>query len=226
MATEAVDDGVRIRRARLALGLTQDAVAGAAGVSQSVVSRIELGLGAGLPLSTWRSVARAVQLRLSLDDPPGPGWGGVAAVVGLATVGGWHCVRMGPPLVLERPQRLVRKPFGPRMSPGERVVVIVADIITDPLAAIGDLLKARDLERDRGPDGFAVGGLIVVRRTPSNLRRVTEEQRRVRAAFPRSGSEWVGALKDEQTRMPSTLGFLWMDARAQRFIPRFRYRVR
>lgn len=225
MASEVVDDGVRIRRARLRLGLTQNAVAAVAGVSQSVVSRIELGLGAGLPLSTWRSVARAVRLGLSLHDPPGPAWG-AAAVVGIATVGGWSCLADGPPLVLERPPRLVRQPFGPRMSPGERAVVIVADVVTDAMAVIDDLRTARDLERDRMQDGLAVGGLIVVRRTPSNHRRLTEQQRGVRTAFPRSGTEWIGALKHEHTRMPTSFGMVWMDTRAQRLIPRFQHRVR
>ena len=119
MGSQSTDDGVRIRRARLHLGLTQRDVAAAAGVSQPVVSRIELGYGDGLPLSTWRSVALAVGLALSLERSAGNDVGR-CGLVGLAAVGGWIALRVGPPLILERPQRLIRKPFGPRMSPGER----------------------------------------------------------------------------------------------------------
>lgn len=224
MSTEAIEEGVRIRRSRLRLGMTQRAVAESAGVSQPVVSRIELGRGACLPLSTWRSVARAVGLDVTLDVPTASDWGH-ATVISLAAEGRWRQAGDDPRLVLERPQRLVRKPFGPRMSPGERVVVMVADVVTDPTALIDDLRAARDLERDTAPDGFAVGGLLVVRRSANNRRRMTEQGRIVRAAFPRSGTEWSAALKSDQARMPTSLGMLWMDPRAQRLIPRFRLRV-
>jgi transcriptional regulator with XRE-family HTH domain len=57
--------GRRVRRARYQARKSQPAVADEVGISQSTVSRMELGRGGTVPLATWERVCEAVGLDLS-----------------------------------------------------------------------------------------------------------------------------------------------------------------
>lgn len=206
-----------MRRARLGPGLTQDTVAGRAGVSQPMVSRIELGRGAGLPLATWVAVAEAVGVDVIAPSPAPDGWGH-ASLTALASVGGWRCVSTEP-LVLRRDQRLITDRYQPRMSPGELAVVRVVDVITDVAALFDELRAAVQSTRRESPAGWFVGGLLVIRRTPANKRRLTEARPDAASALSWMGTRWLVALGSAAVRMPVMVGWLWMDHRATRLIP-------
>jgi hypothetical protein len=211
--------GIRIRRARLRAGRTQAEVGEMIGVSQSMISRLELGRGAGMPLETWILVADAVGIDVFTPDDPGEPFG-ATAVLAYAQDGGWSPVsRDRQVIVLDRPQRRVPRPFRGRLLPGERVVVSVVDVVTDVAALIDRSMAAAANTRIDLPDGWSIGELVVVRRTAANRRRLTESRHRLDAAFPDSGSRWIGTLRDSDSTMPIRSGLLWLDAQGIRLIP-------
>jgi hypothetical protein len=197
--------------------LTQDTVARRAGISQPMLSRIELGRGAGLPLATWVAVGEAVGVDVIAPAPTPDDWGHTS-MVALASVGGWKCASTEP-FVLRRDQRLIRDHYPPRMSSGELAVVLVIDVVTDVAALLDDLRAAVHSTRRDGPAGWLVSGLLVLRRTPDNKRRLTESRPDAASALSWFGTRWLVAFRSAAVCMPVMVGWLWMDHRATRLIP-------
>ena len=98
-------------------------------------------------------------------------------------------------------------------------MLLVADVLTDIRVAGETLAEAVRAADALVPDGWVVGGCLVVRRTSANQRRVTNGERRGGRVFPDSGSRWIAALRDPEVRMPVMRSMVWMDARATRLIP-------
>jgi transcriptional regulator with XRE-family HTH domain len=71
MSTMTAEDlGARVRRLRLAAGLTQAGLAGAAGMTLGNLAQIEQGVNTNPRLATLRSLAKA--LGVTLDELAGP----------------------------------------------------------------------------------------------------------------------------------------------------------
>jgi hypothetical protein len=190
-----------------------------------MISRMELGLGAGVPLADWIALGRALDVDLfALGASPAPF--GQAAVLDAAVDGGWSVVAEGRSigvgfecLVLDRAPHRVPGPFRPRLSVGERLAVLLVDVVpnvTDVLDASAEVRSAacRDL-----PDGWTVGELVAVRRTASNRRRLTEDGGLVDRQFPESGSRWLGALRHPDHPLPPGRGLVWVHARGTHLYP-------
>lgn len=208
--------GQATRRARLRLRLTQLEVAARTGISTSVLSRMELGLGHKVPLQTWAMVAAELDVDSIWPSLPGPTWG-VEAVIRLATVGGWLAPAADPNPILRRPQRLVRGPFGPRLTPCEVAVVHVVDVLTNIRFTTHDLDAEVVGARAEAPTGCNVRGLLVVLRSEANKRRLAAGS--LGSSDPGHSGRWVAALRDPDIAMPGWTGLVWMDARATRLIP-------
>jgi len=211
--------GVRLRRTRLRSGMTQSGVAAISGISQPTISRMELGRGSGVPLASWVAVASV--LGIDLLGPPDTGHGfGRPAILAVAQDGGWTPVATrGSTTIIDRPPRRVPGVDRPRVVAGERACVLVVDCVTDVdeiVTFAESLLRATQ----RGaPDGWRVASLVVVRRTAANRRRLTESRTTVEAAYPDSGSAWIGALRSTTSTMPTRPGLVWIDAHGTRLIP-------
>ena len=186
------------------------------GISTSVISRMEIGRGGGVPLETWLVLDALLPVDAFRPAAPAPAWG-VDAVIGLATVGGWVAHTVDPNPILRRAPRLVRGPFRPRMTSGCLAVVHVVDVLTDILVSMPKLGAARETAARMAPPGWRAGGLLVVRRTEFNKRRA--RVRRFGPLQPGQSGRWIATLRDPDVAMPETLGFVWMDPRATRLIP-------
>jgi hypothetical protein len=211
--------GVRLRRARLRQRHTQDEVASAAGVSQSMISRMELGRGGGMQLTAWVAVGRACGVDLFRVVDEGEPFG-LGLILACADAGGWTSAsRDGSVLILDRPPRRVRCSSRPLLRHGERLVVSLVDVVTDMDLVIEGSRRAAATARRDLPEGWSCGALVVVRWTTANRRRLTESRARLDLAYPDSGSSWIGAVSDPESRMPGRPGLLWIDARGTRLIP-------
>ena len=139
--------GARVRRARLAAGKSQADIAAAAAVSQSSVSRIELGQASATSISTLAAVAGAVGLALEVLVR-GPADVAVTAmqgrchrlVVDLAVQGGWmSCTTIATGDPSESETLLIR--------PGRREVAIIQPAAENaPAADITTRMVSRGLE--------------------------------------------------------------------------------
>jgi hypothetical protein len=101
----------------------------------------------------------------------------------------------------------------------EAVAVEVWDLLTDVGAAMRSLDgKVATLARRLANSQWAVRGPWVVRGTNRNRRLVAEFRSVFAARFPASSTEWLRALADPSTAIPSQDGLCWTDARATRLI--------
>ena len=176
--------GLRIRRARIARGWRQADLADAVSVSQSTISRMELGRGVQVPLDTWLRVATALGLELTFDLVPSR----IARqesdqrrchrlVTDRALTGGWTAWTMGDETVLERPERR------------EVAIVRIWDVIGDVAAAVRDLERRLGTERSERGDGWRISGLVVVTPTGHNRRRLSESGGTVNQRLPGARGE-------------------------------------
>lgn len=224
MDRHGIDDiahalGVRLRRARLARGLTQREVAAVCGISQSVVSRMELGNGASTPLGSWVSAAMAVGMDLLAKPGPGTAFGR-DAVLDCARDGGWTVVSIdGAVVTLDRVPRRVPGLVRERLVAGERLAVLLVDVLTDVDAMVEASRAAERVARRDLPAGWSVGRLVVIRQTTANRRRMTESYQASVRAYPDSGSLWIGALRGPEATMPNRPGLVWVDRHGTRLIP-------
>jgi transcriptional regulator with XRE-family HTH domain len=219
--------GIRLRRGRLRAGRTQLDIATEAGVSRSMVCRMELGRGAGYPLSVWAAVADAAGLELAShlrDEGSRPF--GADEVRRLAAAGRWsptdsHLSGSGAAtiVVLER-EPAASIEFGrPALRTGALAAIIVADVVTDLARMASELRSAIDAERRSAPTGWSVGGAIVVRATASNRRRVRRRLRYDGLAHPPTASRWIAALIRDTAPMPATIAMVWLSADGRRLTP-------
>ncbi len=217
--------GARIRRARFAAGRTQREVAAEVGVSQSTISRVELGRGGSVPLFTWERIAAAVGLDLA-DVVRTPSRTRSDAlqmrchrlVADLASRGAWTIWTISSPddpalteSILERAERR------------EVAIVRAWDVLGDVDAAIEGLTARLATERASRDDGWRVGGVVVVTAGGENRRRLTETGAPVARAFSLRGDDWLMALGRSRVPMPDELGMIWTDERIERLRPLIPY---
>ena len=186
--------GRELRTARLADFRSQATLAEAAGVHQSVISRMELGKGANVALATWKAVAEAVGLRMTLHGAE-DGSGRFAThrmVAELASRGGWNATMTPDETVIARGR--------------DRAVVHVWEHVT----TIGpDVARFRaSVERERTVASRA-SGIVVIPTIGWNRRRVTELREELRDEFPAAGNAWYRALVNAHRPMPADAGILW-----------------
>ena len=187
-----------------------------------MISRMELGGGARVPLATWAAAAEAVDLRLVVDlveaRPDALAHHESLAlrchrtITRGAQVGAWSAVteirsRVGDQVI---ETVLTRK--------SESVVVHAWDVVTRVAARLEVLRSSVDRERTRSA-GIAVGGLIVVPATPGNRRRMTEEHAIFEREAPALAAHWYAAIRNAHRAMPIDLGVLWVDRHAGRLLP-------
>jgi transcriptional regulator with XRE-family HTH domain len=214
----AAELGDRLRRARHEGRWRQADVAARAGVSQSTISRMELGRGGSITLDTWSAVAAATRVRLTADlGSEGAREAAPAArrchalIADSARGGGWTAVTeiAGDAIetVLVRSER------------GELAIVRVWDAIASVDAATRDFMRAIERERERRAASVGVSGLVVVLYTTGNRRRVAEGRAVLRKVVPASGARWVGALRYPRLAMPREPGLIWAVADGSRIRP-------
>jgi transcriptional regulator with XRE-family HTH domain len=214
--------GTELRRARQRCRMRQSDVAALIDRSQSMISRMELGGGADMPLGTWAAAAGAVGRRLVVDlvdaRPDGfPREASLArrchrAITHEAQVGGWSAVTE----IRSRPRHEEIETVLTRAS--ESVVVHAWDVVTRVAARLDMLQASMDRERS-GADIASVCGLVVVPSTHANRRRMTEEQALLRASVPALAASWYGALHNKHRPMPIEPGVLWVDRDSRRLLP-------
>jgi transcriptional regulator with XRE-family HTH domain len=217
--------GVRVRRARFSAGRTQREVAAATGVSQSTISRMELGRGGLVPLLTWARVAAAVGLepasifRLADGHPDHATQKRCHRMVAdLAAEGGWWAWTLA---ILDDPAQT--ETVLERCHRREVAIVHVWDVIGNVEAAVRDFRERLDLERRARGDGWRINGAIVVTATGQNRRRLTETGHPVAQAFSLRGDDWLMALGRSRVPMPDGLGMIWTDGRIERLRPLLPY---
>jgi transcriptional regulator with XRE-family HTH domain len=208
----------RIRRARLVARLRQSEVAALAGVSQTMVSRIELGRGGSVPFGRWTAVAATVGVDLlgTLDDSLPTSLDVLRRchrlVADRALEGGWSAWTD-----LQANETLLVRP-----SRQEAAVVQIWDAIGSVPAAIGSFADRLTREALTHPDSWRVSGAIVVPATGPNRRRMTESDAAIRVGFPVRGAQWLGAL-GQLAPMPGRPGVIWTDQRMDRLRPMLPY---
>ena len=198
-----IEMGRRLRAARLEMRRSQRTVGAHAGVSQAVVSKMELGRGGGVDLETWLSVAGAVGLPLEV----GPSSTDMLArchrlIADVAESGGWTAT----------------------MEPGETILARGCDRVVvhawDPVTVVAyeiDRLTA-SLEQQRA-QGAYVSGVVVIPATGANRRRISELRNELRDQFQARGNACYGALVNPRLRMPEQPGILWAFPDAHRLRP-------
>ena len=220
--------GDRFRLARFAAGKRQRDVAIEAGVSPTMLCRMELGRGGSISLDSWAAAAAVLNLDVFaiVHEPEGSGRGDVELrchrlVAEVARDGGWvattEIVRARPDLAPSSVETILVRP-----SQNESAVVHAWHPVPNVGAAL-DALAARDeqLRRTFGP-GWAVSALVLCPSTTADRRRVTELAPHLATALPAMAGEWMAALRFQKSAMPSA-GLLWTDRRAMRFRPAGRH---
>ena len=215
--------GVALADARRAAGMRQAEVADRSGLSQTRVSELERGVGAGASLETWALAAAAVgeQLVGFLEHAAGATLPRdmehlrrQASLVALASHGGWEAL---PELAVDRGTQRSRSIDVALIRAARRVAIITE--IWDWFEDVGASFRSIDGKRealrtllsDRGgdADAWAVRCLFVVRRTRRNAALVSELHPLFAARFPGSPQAWLRALGDPHANLPGADGFLW-----------------
>lgn len=225
---QAIDEisrrlGRVIKAARLRRRLTQTALGLKVGISQSEVSRIELGQCRSVPLTTWIALAHELGLRprfdLARDWQEAPADAGHLAIqellLGLARSTG--CAR-----TFELPIR--------PGDPAHSIDVFVRDdlrrrlLVEEAWNSFGDIgAGARSFDRKMaaahdlavvigGNRPYDVAGVWVVRSTRRNRELVARYPEVFATRFPGSSARWVRSLKTGESP-PSEPGLIWTDNR-------------
>jgi transcriptional regulator with XRE-family HTH domain len=216
--------GRTIRSARNRRRLTQAELGRRAGISQSEISRIELGFGHGVRVETWLALAHALGLR---------------ATFALARDWQEAAVDAGHLAIQELLLRLARStgcrgsfelPIRPN-DPARSIDVFVRDdlrrrlLVEEAWNTFGDvgagarsfdrkLAAARDLAVAIGGDRpYLVAGVWVVRSTKRNRALVARYPEVFARRFPGSSAQWARTLTSGEPP-PADPGLVWCDARA------------
>ena len=227
-ASVAAALGDRLRLARCAAGIRQRDVAIRAGVSRTIVCRMELGRGGSIRLDSWVAVAAVLNVDLvGITHEPEGSWRGHVVlrchdlVAALARDGRWvartEIVRARPDRAPTSVETILVRPFRQ-----ETAVVRAWHPIPNMDAALDDLeARVEQLRRSSGP-GWAVNALVLCPSTTDGRRRVTEVASLLATALPAPSGEWMAALRHPRSPMPSS-GLLWTDRWAERFKPAGRH---
>ena len=220
--------GDRIRRARSAAGRRQSEVADRAGVSQTMVCRMELGRGASVSLGSWAAVAETLGVDLFALEPGRERQPqdvielqchALAAEV--ARGGGWtattEIVPASPDGAPSSMETILVRPSG-----NEAAVVRAWHPVPNMRVAL-DALQARkdDLQRSFGP-GWTVRALVLCPWTTAGRRRISELAPCLATVLPAASGAWMTALRHALSPMPSD-GLLWTDRWAEKFKPTGRH---
>jgi transcriptional regulator with XRE-family HTH domain len=226
-AAQVVDRfGREIRAARRRRRLTQAQLGALVGLSQSEISRLELGEGAGAPIGVWLAIAAVLGLQprfeLARDPREEPVDAGHLAVQELL---------LGRARAIGATGRF-ELPIG-SSDPSLSVDVFVRDdrrrrlIVEEAWNSIRDIgasarsfqrkvAVARDLGIAIGGDNpYMVHGVWVVRGTRRNRELVASYPEVFARFFPGSSAQWVAAL-ETGSPAPSEPGLVWTDLRATR----------
>lgn len=220
--------GDRLRLARFAAGIRQRDVAIQAGVSPTMVCRMELGRGGSISLDSWAAVAAALNIDLfAIAHQPAGSWRGHielrchALVADVARDGGWtattEIVRASPDRAPSSVQTILVRPFR-----NETAVVRAWHPVPNVGAALDDLEARNEHLRRSFGSGWSVSALVLCPSTTAGLRRVTELAPRLATALPATSGDWMAALRHPRSPMPSA-GLLWTDRWAVRFRPAGRH---
>jgi transcriptional regulator with XRE-family HTH domain len=225
--------GIALREARLRVGKSQAEIGRLAGVSQTLISKMERGLGSSASLETWASVAAAVDEQLAAFFERTPGAAQVRdyqhlrlqqLVVEVARLGGWM-IRPEDPIDPHLPASrsvdvtLVRAPTL------EAVVVECTNHVDDLGATWRNLDRKVDAlgrhlaaGRDVASPPWSVRGVWVVRGSRRNRDLFAEFAPLVSARFRRPARAWLAALSSRSAPLPPGMGLVLTDAQAGRLI--------
>lgn len=213
-----------IRSARVRRRLTQTALGQQVGISQSELSRIELGHGRSVPLSTWIALAHELGLKprfdLARDWREAPADAGHLAIQELL-------LRLARATGCARTFELAIRAGDPAHS----IDVFVRDdlrrrlLVEEAWNSFGDIgAGARSFDRKMaaarnlavvigGDRPYDVAGVWVVRSTRRNRELIARYPEVFATRFPGSSARWVRTLKTGEAP-PSQPGLVWADSRA------------
>ena len=205
-----------MRDHRTAARLSQRHLAERVGISQTALSRLERGLGAGTGLDIWAACAAAlgVQLAAFFEQAAGASLPKDIEhlrrqnlVLSVSAPGGWA----GIPEAIVDPGRWLRSidVLLERAVRREVAVVEIWDLLLDGGEAMRGLESKVHAVRERLGPSWSVHGLLVVRGTHRNRALVRELRQLFAARYPASSQEWLRALSDPATSMPKASGFAW-----------------
>ena len=212
----AANLGSRLRRGRQQGRWRQSVVGARAGVSQTMISRMELGRGASIALDEWASVADAVGLQFTasmLPIAPRPlpvpaARRCHALIADLASVAGWTSVTEITAVAGDEGCEQIHTTLArPRF--GEVALVRVWDALASVEVVVAELLAAIEQEGANHTADTRVSGFAVSTWTPNNRRRVNESRPILRDALPGSGADWLRAMEFDRARMPRDAALLW-----------------
>jgi transcriptional regulator with XRE-family HTH domain len=214
--------GRQLRRGRHAAHRTQQDVAADVGLSQPVISRMELGGGGRIGLDVWAAAAEAVGLRLEVDfvdaaeQPEWSGWPHpcLAMLVDFAARGGWSVLDAAAPE--HQTTALGRHSLDARRF--EIAIIRVWPTVTRVDLAIEAFRQLIEQARHQAPE-TDVSGVVLVPATYANRRCMTESRNDLRPAFPVTGRAWFGALASRIRPMPEVPGILWAFPDCERLRP-------
>jgi HTH-type transcriptional regulator/antitoxin HipB len=226
---QAVRDlGRAVRVARRRRRLTQAQLGGAVGLSQTEVSRLELGEGSGAPIRTWLGLAVALGLRHGFELARDPLEDAVdAGHLAIQELLMRYAAATGCSGTFELPIHLA--------DPAHSIDVFVRDdsrrclVVEEAWNSIGDIgAGARTFDRKLaaaaelaivlgGERPYAVHGVWVVRATARNRALVFRYPEVFARRFPGSSRAWMLALTTG-TQPPAEPGLVWCDAAATRLL--------
>jgi transcriptional regulator with XRE-family HTH domain len=220
--------GRAVRAARTRRRLTQSQLGDEVGISQSEVSRLELGGGTGSPIRVWLELAVALGLRarfeLRRDWREEPVDAGHLAIQELRLP---HATATGCSGTFELAIHA--------SDPARSVDVFVRDdarrrlIVEEAWNAFGDIgAGARSFDRKLaaaaefavalgGERPYAVHGLWVIRATTRNRGIIARYPEVFARRFPGSSRAWVRALTGGEAA-PAEPGLVWCDVAATRLL--------
>ncbi len=93
------------------------------------------------------------------------------------------------------------------------------DLVTYVGAAVDELQRSMERERQRVGEDWRIGGLVIVPSGLGNRRRMTEASAVLATACPTLAADWYRALRREIRPMPEQPGVLWVTRDGDRLLP-------
>jgi len=219
-------EGAKIRLARKRRRLTQGQLGARTALSQSAISDIEIGDGAGLSITAWQRIAIVLDLPLRLEigrdlleEPPDAGHLAIQELI----------LRLGRSTGRRRSYELATKPDDPSRSTdvglvddGNRTLIQIECVNT--FGNINASIRSSDRKRAEAHalavamghgNPYAVRTCWVVRATKRNRAILAEYPELFATRFPASSRAWVDALT-KGTLPPDQPGLVWCDVGSTR----------
>jgi transcriptional regulator with XRE-family HTH domain len=221
--------GQRVRDARRRRRLTQGQLGEVVGLSQSEISRLEVGRGHGTPIGTWLALATAINLMPRFDLARDPRAEPVDAghlqvqelLLRLATTTG----RRGRfELPISRGDPSLSVDVFVRDDPNRLLIVeeawnSIRDIGAGARSFQSKVALAEDLGVAIGGESpFRARGVWVVRATHANRELLARYPEVFGRLFPGSSGRWAEAL-ETGSPPPDEPGLVWCDVNATRVCP-------